>query len=130
MSKNVEQRKYSRSHISLCVQVRLETGVLIEGHAKNLSLNGLFFETERSLPLGSRVKVLLTVDNAPDQTEISCLGVVSRIDEGGVAIEISRTDEESMLKLADLLREATANKDSLDKELEVRLKTLLSDTRP
>jgi len=127
VSGNIEQRKYSRSLISLSVQVRLDTGVLVEGRAGNVSLNGLFFETERSLPLGSKVKVNLTAGNAEEKTEILCSGEVSRLDERGVAIELGRIDEESMLRLCDLVRATATDKLSLEKELETRLNALRSD---
>lgn len=124
MNENVEQRKYSRSLISLSVQVRLETGVLVEGNAKNVSLNGLFFETERSLPLGSRVKVIMSAGNGEEKTEISCTGKVSRLNDCGVAIELGKMDESCLMQLCDLIRSTATDKLVLEKELEQRLQTL------
>ena len=117
MSNIIEQRKYSRSPVSLSVQARLETGVLIEGRACNVSLNGLFFETERSLPLGCRVKVKMTVGSEEDKEEILCVGVVSRLDERGVAIELGKIDEESMLRLCNLIRATAEDTVCVEKEL-------------
>ena len=129
MSETIEQRKYSRSLISLSVQVRLNTGVLVEGHARNVSLNGLFFETERSLPLGSKVKVNLTAGIAGEKAEILCSGEVSRLDERGVAIELGNIDDESMARLCELIRATATDEIFLEKELEARLKALRFDDR-
>lgn len=121
MSKNIEQRKYSRSPVSLLVQVRLESGVLVEGKASNVSLNGLFLETERSLPLGSPVRIHMTVGNVEEKADIVCPGVVSRLDERGVAIEIGKIDEESLHRLCGLVRATAKDNAALEQELEQRL---------
>ena len=118
MSDTVEQRKYSRNSVSLSVQVRLETGVLVEGRVCNVSLNGLFLETERSLPLGSRVKVRMTVGSEAEKADISCDGVVSRLDDRGVAIELGKIGEESMLRLCSLIRSTAEDVVCAEKELE------------
>lgn len=118
MSDTIEQRKYSRNPVSLSVQVRLETGVLVEGRASNVSLNGMFLETERSLPLGSRVKVKMTVGNEAEKAVISCVGVVSRLDERGVAIELGKIDEESMMRLCTLIRATAKDAVCVEEELE------------
>ena len=121
MRKNMEQRKYSRSPVSLSVQVRLESGVLVEGNASNISLNGLLLETERSLPLGSPVKIQMTIGHGNEKTDIMCPGVVSRLDERGVAIEIGKIDDESLYRLCSLVRATASDDVALEKELEQRL---------
>jgi len=126
MSNTIEQREYSRRPVSLSVQVRLETGVLVEGRACNVSLNGLFLVTERSLPLGSRVKVIITAGNAEQKMDISCPGIVSRLDERGVAIEMGKIDEQSMHNLYSLMQTTVDGSFDLEKELEKRLASLRS----
>jgi hypothetical protein len=121
MSKKIEQRKYSRSPVSLSVQVRLESGVLVEGKTSNISLNGLFLETERSLPLGSPVKIHMTLGNAEEKTDVICPGLVSRLDERGVAIEIGKIDDQSLHRLCGLVRATAVDNVLLEKELEQRL---------
>jgi hypothetical protein len=81
----VEKRRQMRSSVPMHVEVRLESGVLVEGHAINVSLNGLLFETERFLPMGSHVRVHLTHESMPHE-HISCKGEVSRLDDWGMAI--------------------------------------------
>ena len=80
-----EKRKHKRSEVPLHVDVRLESGVLIDGQTVNISLNGLLFETERYLPIGARVRVYLTHESTQHE-HIVCSGEVARLDEWGVAI--------------------------------------------
>lgn len=91
MGSYVEKRGQMRSSVPMHVEVRLECGVLVEGHALNVSLNGLLFETERSLPLGCRVRVQLTHDSLPHE-HILCRGEVSRLDDWGVAIAFDQVN--------------------------------------
>ncbi|MCK5861345.1 MAG: PilZ domain-containing protein [Candidatus Hydrogenedentes bacterium] len=118
MSGTVENRKYSRSSISLSVQVRLETGVLVEGRACNVSLNGLFFETERSLPLGSCVSITMTLGKEDETADILSSGVVSRLDGRGVAIELSKIDAGSLDRLCVLIQKTALDTVCLKEELE------------
>lgn len=85
MASYIERRKQVRKPVPMRVEVRLESGVLVEGNTVNVSLNGLLFETERSLPLGTRVRVYLTPES-PSHEHIMCKGEVSRLDDWGVAI--------------------------------------------
>lgn len=124
MTNTINQREYSRSPVSVSVQVRLESGVLVEGRACNISLNGLFLVTDRSLPLGSRVKVVITADNTTQKEDIVCPGMVSRLDDRGVAIEIGKINEEDMHKLYHLMQVSVKGSFDLEKELEKRLKAL------
>lgn len=103
MSKHVEKRKFTRRQVAMRVEVRLDCGVLIEGKARNVSLNGLFLETERSLPLGSRVRVKMVVSDPLGETHVDCTGVVSRLDGHGVAIELVRFAEEHIEHLEHII---------------------------
>ena len=85
MAEYSEKRKCKRQQVPFHVEVRLESGVLVEGCALNVSMNGLLFETERSLPVGCRVRVYLIHESAPHD-HILCHGEVARLDEWGLAI--------------------------------------------
>ncbi len=121
MSERIEHRQYARAPIFLDVQVRLGAGVLVEGHARDISLNGLFLQTERSLPLGTRVKIKMTVGTSAEKTVINCGGSVSRVDAQGVAIKVGQIDDESMAQLCGIIRDAALNtvrmEDAREKQL-------------
>jgi len=54
-----EQRDSDRVRVAARVEVRLHSGVLVEGGVVDLSERGILMATERSLPLDSRVRVLI-----------------------------------------------------------------------
>lgn len=118
MSKDKQSRKFSRCEIALRVEVRLDKGVLLEGCARNISMNGLFFETERSLPLGSHVRVLLARDDGMRELRIECTGVVSRLDARGVAMEFQQVTSESLQHLHQLIRYNTEDALQVEREFE------------
>ena len=90
-----EKRGQMRSAVPLRVEVRLESGVLVEGRAANISMNGLFFLTEFSLPLGCRVRVCLTHEDRPNE-HIICSGKVSRLGDWGIAIAFDQVNPAHM----------------------------------
>ncbi len=95
MSGYRENRGQMRSAVPLRVEVRLESGVLVEGRAANISMNGLFFLTEFSLPLGCRVRVCLTHEDRPNE-HIICSGKVSRLGDWGIAIAFDQVNPAHM----------------------------------
>ena len=110
-------REFTRCQIAVRVEVRLESGVMMDGTAINLSLKGILFATERSLPLDSRVKVSIVLDAGQGEQRIDCLGHVARIDNCGVAIEFSDVDGDSLEHLRQLLRFNADDADSIDLEI-------------
>ncbi len=98
-----EKRGQMRSAVPMHVEVRLESGVLVDGHAVNVSMNGLFFMTERSLPVDCRVRVYLTHEDKPCE-HIICRGKVSRLDEWGMAIAFDQVNPEQMETLYRYIR--------------------------
>lgn len=104
MVKQEEQRRYTRMRVALHVEVRLECGVLVEGLAVNMSLNGLLFISECCLPLGCPVRVVLLSDDTPVTVYLVCRGTVARLDEHGLAIAFDRLSSEHAEQLHHLIR--------------------------
>ena len=96
-----EDREHERSPVKLEAQLRLLSRVLVEGEVHNLSLSGAWFVTERSLPLGNRVRVDLVAERDGLSQRIVADGVVARIGEGGVAVQFIDIDAAT----AELIRE-------------------------
>ncbi len=102
--KPVENREFSRSTVSVRSQVRLHSGVLLEGKVCDVSMNGVRFVTERTLPIGSKVQIKLVLD-ASDNTvvQIDAEGEVARVVDHGVAIQFTCIEEESLQHLRNLV---------------------------
>ncbi len=130
MSKVKEKRRFTRSRVAVRVEVRLDCGVLIEGRARDVSLNGLCFETERSLPLGSHVRVRMALDGGMGEAHIECAGIVSRLDSQGVAIELDQVAAESLEHLRQLIRYNAPDAAQAEQEFEEHLgiRTLDNDS--
>ncbi len=116
MKKN-DARAFTRSPITAEMQVRLACGVLLEGHALDISMNGVLFATERSLPIGNPVRVSMVLTAGDEQHRIDTEGSVVRITEEGVAIEFTAINEESLEYLRNLVLYNSPNIEKTDQEL-------------
>ena len=99
MLSDTEDREHIRSPVKLEAQLRLLSRVLVEGEVHNLSLSGVWFVTERSLPLGNRVRVSLVTECGGTLKRVVADGVVARVGEGGVAIEFLDIDADTEERL-------------------------------
>ena len=102
--KVVEHRTCPRSRVDIHVEVRLKCGVIVDGAAVELSLNGLLLETERMLPLDCPVKVTLVHEGESVEHRIEFQGAVSRLDPRGVAIVFDEMCADSSARLHHLLQ--------------------------
>lgn len=117
MTAKSEERAFTRSPIGLQMQVRLACGVLLEGHAMDISMNGVLFATERSLPVGSKVKVSLVLDSNEQHHRIDTEGSVTRVTDQGVAIEFDTIEHDSVEHLRNLVRYNSPDAERTDEEL-------------
>jgi len=105
MPKQTEARRCERSDLEARVEVRMDSGVLVEGSTRDVSLNGLWFFTDRSLPIGNRTRVRLVADTSIGRFNVEMSGRVVRDDEGGVAIEFLDLKGESIENLRQVVGE-------------------------
>lgn len=103
MFMSTEHRECSRSPVNARIEVRLSNGVVLEGEAVDVSLRGLMFLTERRLPVGKSVLVVLLLDGGLDQQRIEVGGHVARLDDDGVAVEFTQIDADSVQHLRRLV---------------------------
>jgi hypothetical protein len=115
--KTNESRAYTRSPVRSRMEVRLPCGILLEGSARDISIKGVLFDTERSLPIGSKVKVNLVLDSGQEEFRLDLEGVVARITEHGVAIEFTEIDVGSVEHLRNLVLYNSPDTTQTDKEL-------------
>lgn len=101
-------RKFSRTPLQAKVELRLQTGILVEGHSRDLSVRGVWLSTDRSLPVGNLSRVRIMLDTNLGQLRVEMLGRVVRDDEGGLAIEFLDVAEEMEHHLMAVLEECEA----------------------
>lgn len=121
MTQDLEGREFSRSEVAARVEVRLESGVLVEGQARDVSLNGILFSTERSLPMGHPVSVTLVLEAGTWEERIETAGYVARTGERGVAITFTSIDAESMEHLRRLVLYNADDADRVDDEFQAHV---------
>jgi len=116
MAKSTEAREFSRSPVRIRAEIRLTSGVLVEGQARNVSLNGLLFATERALPIGHDVKVSLILDTGSQEHRIETAGHVARVEAQGVAIAFNHVKAESLEHLRQLVLFNADDADKVEQE--------------
>lgn len=87
-----EHRESIRRPIHARAEIRLGNGVVVEGEVKNISLRGLMFHSERRLPLGKRVRVIVIPENSTSSCRIYAGGFVTRLHDDGVAVRFTEID--------------------------------------
>ncbi len=116
MSEQMNARGFSRSPVHIRAEVRLPSGVLLEGQVRNVSMSGIWFAMERALPIGNPVKLDLVLDTGKHEQRIQTHGKIARVDEGGVAIQFEDVDLDSLPHLQQLVRYNAANVEKVEKE--------------
>jgi hypothetical protein len=116
-----EVREFTRAAVKARMQVRLPSGVLLEGCARDVSLKGVLFITERSLPVGNTVKASLVLEAGEGEFRIDTQGLVVRVVEGGVAIEFTRIDSEGVELLRNLVLYNARDVDQAEREFDAHI---------
>lgn len=111
------QRQFTRAAVELKAEIRLDCGMLIEGHTRDISLCGALLTTERSLPRGHPVRVILnfTLDGEPYRVRTQ--GYVARVDDAGIAVAIQQIHPESLPPLCRIILEHTDCPEEAEKEM-------------
>ena len=116
-----DQREFSRSSILVRSELRLDSGVLVEGQARDLSLEGISIETDQSVPVGNPVKMTLLLDAGQGPLRIETAGEVVRVSEKGVAIRFTKIDAESLEHLRRLVMFNADDVDRVEQEFDAHI---------
>jgi hypothetical protein len=118
MTGESEAREFSRSVVCAHAQVRVESGVLVEGSAHDVSMNGVLFSSTQCLPVGSSVHVTLLLDGGYGEQRIEAEGHVVRVVTDGVAIEFKHISADSVEYLKRLVLYNADDADKVDSEIQ------------
>ena len=83
----------------------MRSGVLVEGESRDVSLSGVWFVTQRSLPVGNQVWVQLLVSE--HQYGIRTEGQVARVGEDGLGVAFTKIPEDSLECLRSIVGHST-----------------------
>lgn len=97
-----ERRNFSRVDFSVSALLQAD-GVALKGEVKDLSLRGLYLETEEQLPVGTPVEITIYLSASPDPVVINVSGSVARLVEGGVGCTFEKMDVDSFAHLRSII---------------------------
>ena len=112
-----EQRQFTRAPVQLNAEIHLDCGLHIEAHTRDLSLGGALLSTERYLPRGHPVRIILDLEFAGEACRIRAQGHVARVDDEGVAIAFSRIHPESLTPLCHIILTHAAESERVEQEM-------------
>lgn len=96
-------RIFSRSATRMAVEVTTDAGVFIDGHLRDVSMNGLWLACSRMLPVGAVCQVAVVLDAGEPVIRFKADGRVVRTDETGMGIEFTEIDEDYVEHLRNLV---------------------------
>lgn len=98
----MEKRKTSRVEFDIKAVIQYN-GSTIEGEVRDLSLKGLFFETEKDVPVGTRLTVDISLQGSTSDLVLKLVGSVVRHEAGGIAIHFDEMDLDSFIHIRNII---------------------------
>ncbi|MBU5638787.1 PilZ domain-containing protein [Geomonas sp. Red69] len=97
-----ERRNFSRVDFRVSALLQAE-GVAVKGEVTDVSLHGLYMETQELIPVGTPVEVTIYLSAAPDPVVINVKGTVARLVPGGLGCAFDKMDVESFAHLRSII---------------------------
>lgn len=115
---DTNRRKKTRVNFETQVTVKTKDAeVLSRTHSKNISLRGVYLETDCALPLGTPCEVAILLSGTSTLLSIRVRGKVARTDAAGLGIVFESIDPDSYFHLKNLLMHNTSDPDDIEREL-------------
>lgn len=114
----MDNRKFTRSAISITATLLPENGAGLSGEVSNVSLYGLFLETTEANTLEPKQPLGLSIQLSGDNSElrINCQAVIVRVDDVGVGVHIEGLSVDSFLHWKNIVAYASGNVERVEKE--------------
>lgn len=97
-----EKRNFSRVGFKVSALLQSDAAVL-KGEVKDVSLHGLYLETEQVLPIGTPVEITIYLSATTDPVVINVSGTVARNMPGGIGCTFDKMDVESFAHLRSVI---------------------------
>ncbi len=98
----MEKRKSSRVEFDINAMVKYDNNV-VEGMVRDLSLRGLFVETDKSIPIGTRVTIVVSLQGSTSDLTVNVTGSVVRHESDGFAIHFEEMDLDSFVHIRNIV---------------------------
>ena len=97
-----DRRNFSRVDFRVSALLQAE-GVALKGDVTDVSLRGLYMETQEALPIGTPVEITIYLSSAPDPVVINVQGTVARLVPSGIGCAFDKMDVESFAHLRSII---------------------------
>jgi hypothetical protein len=98
----MSNRKFSR--VKFNVNATITAGDhQFQGKVENLSMTGMFLNTEERLPEGQTVEIMIALNGTLPEISICFSGTVSRTVENGLAFTFDKIDLDSYMHLKNII---------------------------
>jgi PilZ domain len=100
------QERRREARVSVPIQVALLLPERVECQSRDINLGGMFVETERALPYGAELTMLLRLPGFAE--EVSVQGTVRWEQEGGMGIQFGTMGARETASLLELMKQSGA----------------------
>jgi len=97
-----DRRNFSRFNFQVSALLQSE-GVAIKGEVKDISLHGLYLETDEVVPIGTPVELTIYLSATADPVVINISGTVARLVPGGLGCAFAKMDIDSFAHLRSII---------------------------
>lgn len=97
-----DRRSFSRVDFRVSALLQAE-GVAVKGEVADISLHGVYIETEERIPVGTPVEITVYLSSATEPVVINVKGVVARLVPGGIGCAFEKMDVESFAHLRSVI---------------------------
>ncbi|MBF0449199.1 MAG: PilZ domain-containing protein [Candidatus Magnetomorum sp.] len=113
-----EKRRRTRVEFSTQVIISVEgSEIATQANSKDLSLNGLFVESDEVLDLGTICHVKIILPGGVDEISLDMDGVVTRHAPGGFGIIFEGMDPDSFAHLKNIAMYNAEDPDAIEEEI-------------
>jgi len=111
-----EKRKFTR--IDFRTEIKVSTGEaeIISSNMRNVSLGGIFIDTEETIPVGAECAITIDLVGPASSLRFLVEGEVVRKDEEGIAVRFTRMDADSLIHLRHLIKIHADDPATIDQE--------------
>ncbi len=107
ISNSDEKRQYSRVSFATDIRIQIESGgksVQVQGSSKDLSLKGLFVQTQKTFALDSVCEIIIYLTGGIDEIILKIKGRVARVSQNGMGVIFDSMDVDSYSHLKNIVQ--------------------------
>ena len=113
----MEKRRFTRFPLKTRAKVLVSSGgLLLECDTENLSLKGVFLQTESPLPLNEEVQIEIWMSDEPATSKVKTKATVVRHQDNGMGLEFGAMEFDAFFALQDIISHVSGSPDIAARE--------------